>query len=302
MKNPYEILGVAKSASQEEIKKAYRRLAKELHPDLNPDDKIVEQRFKEVASAYDILSDTEKRRRFDQGEINADGSERPGAHYQRAYAHAGAGGFDFRESEVDISDVFADLFGRRRRGRQYSPTEKGQDLKLALRLTFLEAANGVSRRIQLPDGRSLDVNIPSGAEEGRTLRLKGQGQPGSVGGPAGDVLIEIQVDPHHNFDRQGLDVYLELPVTLAEAVLGGRINVPTISGNVTVAVPAGSNTGTKLRLKGKGIVAAKGSRNGNQYVTLRVVLPDKADKELTEFVREWSNTHDYKVRTDSGSD
>jgi DnaJ-class molecular chaperone len=302
MKDPYEILGVAKSASQEEIKKAYRRLAKELHPDLNPNDKIVEQHFKEVASAYDILSDAEKRRRLDQGEINADGSERPGARYQRAYAQAGAGGFDFRESEVDISDVFADLFGRRRRGHQNSPTEKGQDLKFSLRLSFLDAANGVSRRVQLPDGKSLDVNIPAGTEEGRTLRLKGQGQPGPGGGPPGDVLIEIHVDPHHIFDRQGLDVYLDLPVTLAEAVLGARVNVPTVSGNVMVTVPVGSNTGTKLRLKGKGIAAAKKSKKGNQYVTLRVVLPDKPDEELSEFICDWSKTHDYKVRNDGESD
>ena len=229
MKDPYKVLGVAKSASQEVIKKAYRRLAKELHPDLNPNDKLVEQHFKEVASAYDILSDAKKRRRLDQGEINADGSERAGTRYHRGYAQAGAGESGFRESEIDISDVFADLFGRRRRGQHYSSTEKSQDLKFELRLSFVDAANGISRRIQLPDGKSLDVNIPAGTEEGRTLRLKGQGQPGLGGGSPGDVLIEIQVDPHHNFDKQGLDVYLELPVTLAEAMLGARVNVPTIS-------------------------------------------------------------------------
>ena len=301
MKDPYKVLGVAKSASQEVIKKAYRRLAKELHPDLNPNDKLVEQHFKEVASAYDILSDAKKRQRLDQGEINADGSERAGARYHRGYAQAGAGGSGFRESEMDISDVFADLFGRRRRGQHYSSTEKSQDLKFELRLSFVDAANGISRRIQLPDGKSLDVNIPAGTEEGRTLRLKGQGQPGLGGGSPGDVLIEIQVDPHHNFDKQGLDVYLELPVTLAEAMLGARVNVPTISGNVMVTIPASSNTGTKLRLKGKGIATAKGDKMGNQYVTLRVVLPDKPNEELSEFVREWSKTHQYIVRKDDGS-
>ena len=301
MKDPYKVLGVAKSASQEVIKKAYRRLAKELHPDLNPNDKLVEQHFKEVASAYDILSDAKKRRRLDQGEINADGSERAGARYHRGYAQAGVGESGFRESEMDISDVFADLFGRRRRGQNFSSAEKSQDLKFELRLSFVDAANGVSRRIQLPDGKSLDVNIPAGTEEGRTLRLKGQGQPGLGGGSPGDVLIEIQVDPHHNFDKQGLDVYLELPVTLAEAMLGARVNVPTISGNVMVTIPASSNTGTKLRLKGKGIATAKGDKMGNQYVTLRVVLPDTPNEELSEFVREWSKTHHYMVRKDDGS-
>jgi len=301
MKDPYKVLGVATSASQEVIKKAYRRLAKELHPDLNPNDKLVEQHFKEVASAYDILSDAKKRRRLDQGEINADGSERAGARYHRGYTQAGVGESGFRESEMDISDVFADLFGRRRRGQNFSSAEKSQDLKFELRLSFVDAANGVSRRIKLPDGKSLDVNIPAGTEEGRTLRLKGQGQPGLGGGSPGDVLIEIQVDPHHNFDKQGLDVYLELPVTLAEAMLGARVNVPTISGNVMVTIPSSSNTGTKLRLKGKGIATAKGDKMGNQYVTLRVVLPDKPNEELSEFVREWSKTHHYIVRKDDGS-
>jgi DnaJ-class molecular chaperone len=302
MKDPYEILGVAKSASQDEIKKAYHRLAKELHPDLNPGDKIVEQHFKEVVSAYDLLSEPEKRRRYDQGEINADGSERPGARFQRAYAHAGPGGFDFKESDADISEVFADLFGRQKRGWHWSTAAKGQDLRLALRLSFLEAANGVSRRIQLHDGKSLDVNIPPGMEDGGTLRLKGQGLPGQGNGAPGDVFIEVQIDPHHLFERQGVDIYLELPVTLGEAVVGARVSVPTIGKNVMVTIPAGSNTGTKLRLKGKGIAGAKGSRHGDQYVTLRVVLPDKPDDELTAFVREWSPTHDYKVRSDGGTD
>ena len=301
MKDPYEILGVAKSTGQDAIKKAYHRLAKELHPDLNPGDKIVEQHFKEVVAAYDLLSEPEKRRRYDQGEINADGSERPGARFQRAYAHAGPGGFDFRESDADVSEVFADLFGRKKRGWHWSATEKGQDIRLALRLTFLDAANGASRRIQLQDGKSLDVNIPPGIEDGGTLRLKGQGLPGFGNGSPGDVYIEVQVDPHHQFERQGLDIYLELPVTLSEAVIGARVSVPTIGKNVMVTIPAGSNTGTKLRLKSRGIAGSKGNGRGDQYVLLRVVLPGKPDDELTEFVREWAQTHDYKVRTGDGT-
>ncbi len=301
MKDPYEILGVTKSASQEEIKKAYHRLAKELHPDLNSGDKIVEQHFKEVVSAYDLLSEPGKRRRYDQGGINADGSERPGARFQRAYAHAGPGGFDFWESDADISEVFADLFGRRKRGWNWSTAAKGEDIRFALRLSFLDAANGVSRRIQLHDGKSLDVNIPPGMEDGGTLRLKGQGLPGHGNGSPGDVFIEVQVDPHHLFERQGLDIYLDLPVTLGEAVVGARVSVSTIGKNVMVTIPAGSNTGTKLRLKGKGIAGSKGSGRGDQYVTLRVVLPDKPDDKLTAFIREWSPTHDYKVRSDGGS-
>lgn len=295
MRDPYTILGVNKNASQDDIKKAYRRLAKKLHPDVNPgNNKKVEQQFKDVSAAYDLLGDSAKRQRFDRGEIDASGAERPEHAFWRAQAGAGRGG---QEAGVDPGDLFAELFGRRRR-RGFAA--RGEDATYTLEVEFLEAATGGTRRLQLPDGRVLDVAIPAGSTDRQMLRLKGQGGPGFGDGPAGDAFIEIHIKPHAFFSRKDNDIHVEVPVTLPEAALGAKITVPTVDGAVSLTVPPGSNTGTVLRLKGKGIVERGGGQRGDQYVKLKVVLPERPDRELVDILERWSKTHDYDVRGPAG--
>lgn len=294
MDDPYQVLGVARGASQEEIKKAYRALAKKLHPDVNPGDAAVEQRFKAVSAAYDLLSDPERRRQFDSGEINADGSPRHQNPFRHSYRQGSAGGFDFGGAGIDIDDLFADLFGRARAaGRQRGA--RGQDLTFTIRVPFLEAMRGGPHRVTLHSGKTLDVNLPPGTEDGQRLRLKGQGMAGRPGGPSGDAFVEVHVDPHPFLRRDGLDIHLELPVTLHEAVLGAKVKVPTIDGAVSATIPAGSNSGTVLRLKGRGVMAAKGGRRGDHYVKLKLVLPQKPDRALADFLRSWRPSG-YDVR------
>jgi DnaJ-class molecular chaperone len=292
MKDPYVVLGVGRDASDETIKKAYRRLAKKLHPDLHPGNRATEQQFKEVTAAYDLLSDPVKRARFDRGEIDAAGSERgfqgaragAGARaYQRAGAGAGAGSFSFDE-------IIAEILGR---GRRESEERLG-DQSQALRLPFLDAALGGKRRLTTADGRNIDITIPAGIDGGQSLRLKGQGPRAPRGVAPGDLYLEIEVDPHPFFQRKEYDIHVELPVTLTEAVLGATVKVPTIHGAVALKVPRGSNSGATLRLKGKGIAAA--GKSGDQYVKLRVVLPDPPDAELTSFIERWGAKHPYDVR------
>jgi DnaJ-class molecular chaperone len=300
MKDPYTVLGVAKTASADEIKKSYRKLAKQLHPDLNPGNAEAAARFKDVSAAYDLLSDAEKRGKFDRGEIDSSGQERPEAAYYRSYA-GGPQGAKYRAGAgFDPSDLFADLFGRggRAGGGSGEFRMRGGDVAYALTVEFVEAAKGASKRLSFPDGRTLDVNVPPGTESGQVLRLRGQGQPGIGGGPAGDALIEITVSPHAFFRREGNDVHVELPVTLTEAVEGGKITVPTIDGPVSMTVPAGSNTGTRLRLRGRG-VAPKGSGAGDQYVTLKLMLPREPDSALKDFLKSWTG-REYDVRGAAG--
>lgn len=309
MKDPYKVLGVPSSADADTIKQAYRKLAKELHPDLNPDDPIVEQRFKEVSQAYGILGDKDKRAKFDRGEINADGSQKAGfgaggsgfgrggfgqGGFGRGGFGGGAGGFGADAAE----DIFSDLFGR---GRARTAQMRGKDVNYSLQVSFLDSALGTTRRINLFDGKSLDVRIPPGTDDGQTLRLKDQGTPGMGGGGPGDAFVEVQVEQHKFFERDGNDIFVDVPISLAEAVLGGKITVPTIHGAVSVTVPAGANTGTTLRLRGKG-VKARAKVVGDQFVKLQVVLPDKPDKDLVEFVEEWSKDYDYDVRKRAGLD
>ncbi len=297
MRDPYEVLGVSRSASDADIKKTYRRLVKETHPDLNPGDKKVEQRFKELSAAYDLLSDKKKRARYDRGEIDAEGRERPEYAFHRAYGDAGRAGRASAGGGGTFSahDIFDELFGRT------TLKTKGANISYTLAVDFLEAARGGKRRVVLSSGRSLEVNIPPGTENGQTLRLKGQGLPGMGGGPNGDALIEIQVGSHPYFSRKGRDVVVEVPVTLHEAVLGANIQVPTIDGKVAVKVPRGANSGTRLRLKGKGIAGAGGAR-GDQYVKLTIMLPDSPDSDLTNFVGRWKPGTNYNPRKKAGLD
>jgi DnaJ-class molecular chaperone len=287
--DPYRVLGIGKNASQDEIQKAYRKLAKKLHPDLNPGNKQAEEQFKAASAAYDLLSDPEKRARFERGEIDASGQERPRQRYYRDYAGAAAGDHPYATAEgfsdfSDDSDVFSTIFGR---GGRFNLKMRGEDARYRLPVEFLEAVNGTVRRVTLADGSTIDVSVPPGAREGQMLRLAGKGNPGVGGGPPGDAFIEILVKPHPFFTRHGDDIHLELPISLTEAVLGGKISVPTATGAVTMSVPKGSNTGTILRLRGKGVSRHDGSR-GDEYVKLKVVLPDKPDAELEQFVRGWA--------------
>ncbi|NTF41331.1 DnaJ C-terminal domain-containing protein [Rhizobium rhizogenes] len=287
-RDPYEILGVKRDAPQKDVQSAYRKLAKKLHPDLNPGDKQAEDKFKEVSAAYGIVGDEEKRARFDRGEIDSSGAEKPPRSYYRDYAanegqrgpYQNAGGFaDFG----DADDMFSNFFSRRSRGQSQM---QGQDRHYTMEVDFLDAINGAKRQISLPDGPELDVQIPPGTRDGQTLRLKGKGDPGFNGGKPGDALIAVHVPAHRFYTRDGDDIRLELPISLTEAVLGGKVRVPTPSGAVTVTLQPNSNSGKVLRLKGKG-VPVRGKDNGDAYVTLKVVLPDAADPELTRFVSEW---------------
>lgn len=283
--DPYAVLGVKKDASQADIQKAYRRLAKKLHPDLNPGDKSAEERFKELSAAYDLLSDANKRAQFDRGEIDASGAERPTQHFYRDFGE-GASSYANDSGFADLEggdDILSRLF--RGAGRAHARM-RGADARYRLELDFLDSVNGGERQITLPDGASLDVKIPAGARDGQILRLRGKGGPGVGDGPPGDALIEIAVRSHRLFAREGDDIRLELPVSLSEAVLGAKVRVPTPSGAVTMTVPKGSNTGTALRLRGKGVRRADGGA-GDELVTLKVVLPEKPDPELERFVAQW---------------
>lgn len=281
MKDPYEALGVPRTATQDEIRTAYRRLAKTLHPDLNPGAKETEEKFKEVSAAYDLLSDAEKRKRFDSGEIDAIGAERPERRFYREYAGAQAGnaGYGNFADLAGDDDFLAQFFSQRGRGR-------GSDLHYELRLRFLDAVNGSTQRLALLGNEGIDLSVPAGVGEGQVLRLRGKGMPGAGGAPAGDLLVEISVEPHRFFRRDGDDILLDLPVTLKEAVLGARVEAPSISGPVLVTIPRGSSADTILRLKGKGVKRAGSA--GDQLIKLKPVLPKTPDAELEKFLEAWS--------------
>jgi DnaJ-class molecular chaperone len=301
--NPYDILGVKPDASAEQIRGAYRRLARKLHPDLNPGDRAAEERFKRVSAAHDLLGDPDKRARFDRGEIDASGAERPQrTHFYRDLAgHAGSGPHAYASDAgfadlADADDLLAGLFGRAGTRSGARMRMRGGDLRGRLALDFLEAVNGTTKRLTLPDGSTLDVTVPPGTRDGQVLRLRGKGGAGIGGGPAGDLLVEVEVGPHRRFTRKGDDIHFELPVSLPEAVLGGRIEAPTPAGPVSVTIPKGANTGTVLRLKGRGVPRPDGSR-GDAYATLRVVLPDRPDPELEAFAARWAagKAHDPRA-------
>jgi DnaJ-class molecular chaperone len=298
--DPYETLGVKKDATPEAIQKAYRALAKKFHPDLNPGDKQAEAKFKELSGAYDLLRDPEKRGRFDRGEIDASGAERPPQNFYRDFG-GGDAGHAYRSdagfADFADSDIFADLFGRA--GRADRP-RRGADVHYRLELDFLDAINGGKRTLTLPGGGTLDVTIPPGMADGQILRLRGKGQPGIKEGPAGDALLEIGVRPHPLFTRKGDDIHVEVLLPLREAVLGGKLEVPTPTGPVTMTVPKWTSTGAVLRLKGKGAPRADGSR-GDEYVTLKLALPKTPDPELETFMQDWQpGAADAKANSAAG--
>jgi DnaJ-class molecular chaperone len=275
MKDPYEILGVQRTADEAAIRAAYRKLAKKHHPDVNPGKPEAAARFGEISSAYDLLSDKEKRGKFDRGEIES----------------AGAG-----FSQEDLEAFLAQAFGRSGQRSDWGATGRpmhGRDMQYSLTVSFVDAATGTTRRLSLPDGKTLDVRIPPGTEDGHVLRLRGQGGPGFNGAAAGDALIEVTVAPDPRFHRDGDDIITDVPVGLKEAVLGTSLEVPTIHGPVRVTVPPGSGTGTRLRLRGKGI------RHGHQFVQLKVVVPPGDEPELAEFLKTWTPRAEFSPREGS---
>ena len=309
------MLGVAPSASDADIRAAFRKLAKQYHPDRNKDDKKAEEKFKEVSAAFDIIGDADRRKKYDRGEIDEQGRERapfnyrqwsgpggqgpgagPGAGPGGPFAGSGySGGFANKGDFDDLGDIFADLFGRGRAGAgagAHGPgpqpgAMRGRDLKYRLDVDFFDAVKGAKKRVTMPDGRSLDISIPAGVEDGQTLRLRGQGEPGVSGGAPGDAYVDVAVKSHPLFEREGDDIHIEAPISLKEAVLGGKITAPTIAGDVAITVPKNSSSGAVLRLKGRG-VAREGKSPGDQYVKLKIVLPEGGDAELEDFVRNWS--------------
>lgn len=295
MDDPYKTLGVSKTASADEIRKAYRKLAKELHPDANPGNKDAEERFKKVSQAFKLLSDAEKRAEYDAAARAGFASGMGGA--------AGAGArrpFNFRQSRHnargfdEFGDIFSDLFTDFGTQTRQAPPRKGADVRYSLTVDFMQAAQGGKHRVVLPDGRKLEVAVPAGAADGQVLRLRGQGEPSPTGGPAGDAYIELHVADHKYFSRDGDDVRLELPITVKEAALGAKVRVPTIDGPVDLQVPPGSSSGTLLRLRGRGFATSKGKR-GDQLVRLMVALP-ASDKALKDFLKTWTPPAGYDPR------
>ncbi|MQX36502.1 DnaJ C-terminal domain-containing protein [Roseospira navarrensis] len=325
--DPYSVLGVAKDASADDIKRAYRKRARTMHPDVNTQDPRAEDRFKELSAAYGLLSDPDKRARFDRGEIDADGHERPfgfrhhtggrgggfGSHFRSAFGggagpRGAAGGDDagmhFRFEDLfkganSFDDIFARAQSAKRKGSGGAEPARGGDARYRLTVSFEEAALGARRQISLANGKTLKVRVPQACTGGTTLRLRGQGHASPQGGDAGDALVEIVVRPHPVFSAQGDDIIAEVPVSLREAVLGGKITVPTVDGRVAVTVPEGSNTGATLRLRGKGLPKADGpiDARGDQLVRLRVVLEDPKDDALKAFARKWRPEGAADVRT-----
>jgi DnaJ-class molecular chaperone len=311
MRDPYEILGIAKTASEAEIKKAFRTLAKKHHPDKHAGDAAAQKRFQEISGAYDILGDKQKRAQYDAGAIGADGNPkgfdpRQGGFgsggFRQGNPFGGSGGPGAREfhfsfddapgGPAGFQDIFADLMGGGRRAKG-GRAVKGEDFSAAVTVSFAESASGGTRRVMLQNGEQIDVKIPAGVKDGQVVRVKGRGGAGH-GGPNGDILLTVSVAPHPFMTRDGNDIRMDLPVTLKEAVVGGKVPVPTLTGTVSLSVPPNSNTGTVLRLRGKGIAANDGA--GDFYVRLVVTLPDKADESLRGFVQGWSLGYDPRAK------
>jgi DnaJ-class molecular chaperone len=322
MRDPYSVLGVPKSASADEVKKAFRKLAKKFHPDQNTGDPKAQEKFSEVSLAYEILGDEKKRGQFDRGEIDADGKPRgfegfgAGGPFRRSGGAGGGNPFENFEFNMggspfgqaggggrggfEASDFF-DLFGGRGRGRQQNAQpQRGKDVEHTVSISLGDAVHGTSARVSLPTGKTLDIAVPAGIEDGKQIRLKGQGHPGPGNGPAGDAMITVKIARHPFFRVEGHDLRLDLPITLYEAVLGGKVQVPTLSGKVELTLPAGVTGGKTMRLRGKGLPAGDGKAAGDLLVTPRIMMPDQPSAELEDLMRHWQATRPYDPRKDLG--
>jgi DnaJ-class molecular chaperone len=322
MRDPYDVLGVAKTATASEIKKAFRHLAKKYHPDQNKNDPKAKEKFAEANSAYEILGDEKKKGQFDRGEIDAEGKPRfsgfegfgagPGGFSRGQRGPGGQGGAEHFEfhfggggapggqggAGFDPSDIFSDLFGAG--ARKTRAPRRGEDVAMQVTVSLAEAVKGGHTRVFLPTGRTLDVAIPVGIEDGKQIRLRGQGHAAPPGGEPGDAIVTVKIAPHPLFTVSGRDLKLDLPIAFYEAVLGAKVAAPTLDGKVELSVPAGTNGGRVLRLRGKGLPAADGKSAGDLYVTLKIVLPDGADAEMEAFAQKWRSAKPYDPRKTMG--
>lgn len=305
-KGPYEILGVAPSATQDEIKNAYRNLAKKLHPDLNPGNNDAEKKFKEINSAYELLGTPESRAKFDRGEADEaqaqaqarssrqragpfyHETQRGGGRYSRTF---GGGGFD----DDILSSIFGNMGGGLGAGRA-SAEQPGQDVLYRMDVDFKDAVLGAEREITLPSGKRLRVKIPAGVDSGSKLRFAGLGSPGSGGAPTGDAYVELTVKPSALFKRSGHDLEIEVPISLSEAVLGGEVKVPTVDGAVLLKIPPGVSSGARLRLAGKGVPAG-GAKRGDEFVVLKIVVPPGIDDDFRHAVESWKQRQGFDPRS-----
>ncbi|MGY8986510.1 MAG: DnaJ C-terminal domain-containing protein [Sphingomonadales bacterium] len=321
MKDPYKVLGVSRSSSDADIKKAYRKLAKKLHPDANQGDEKIAERFKEVSASNNIIGDSKNRAKFDSGEIDGSGNRQnpfagsgdqttgnPGfTGFEDIVRNFGGGG---RRGQSQFGhmgnngDMFSNLFGFGQGGssggHKKSARLKGTDVKYSLKIDFVEAALGRKKEVILQNNKKLNVRIPAGVKEGQIIRLTGQGGSGIEGTKLGDALIEVSIRKHPFFIRDRENISLDIPISLDEAILGGKITIPTIHGPVTMSIPPGTSSGKKLRLKGKG--STIGGLKGDQFVTLKISLPEKIDDELREAINKWRDRHSYSPRKEYGED
>ena len=313
MRDPYDVLGVSKTASEAEIKSAFRKLAKKYHPDQSKEPKAKE-RFAEVGSAYEILGEDKKRKAFDRGEIDAEGKPRAPQFEGFGFGgQTGAGPRDFRNFGFDFGaggsssqsgsidpDILAELFGAGRTRARTQPTAHGEDIGVTIAVPLTTIAQGGTTRVILPTGKSLDVAVPAGIEEGKSIRLRGQGQPARRGGSPGDVIVTIRYAAHPLFKVEGRDLRLDLPITLYEAILGARVRAPTLSGEVEVSIAPGANGGRVLRFRGKGLPGGAEQTAGDLLATLRIVLPNEPDAELTALMQKMRDQKPYQPRSGMG--
>lgn len=326
MRDPYSVLGVAKSASESDIKKAFRKLAKQYHPDQNQDDPAAQQRFSEVNQAYEIVGDKDKRAQFDRGEIDAEGKQRfqskgfegfsgfedfGSAGGTRGFRSSGSGGGAGGGGAFDdiLSDILGGFGGRGGRAQAGAGARgagagartsgaapaKGKNADLIARVTLEDIVNSGKAQVTLPAGKTVNVTLPKGVQEGEKIRLKGQGHPGANGGPAGDAMVEIRFKPHTLFEVKGADLHLDLPITLYEAVLGAKVRTPTLTGVVNLTVPENASSGKSMRLKGKGLPTKTGG-HGDLLVKLQIALPPHGDPELETLMKAWKEITPYRAR------